>query len=140
MYQNLGPLRSIIRAPEHKMLGGGGHNVPPPVQSRVKSSGIKDWNILVMSIGLLTYWHIDRTNKLQLLQIKARLYPSEYYIIPETLRNFEIFKSQNWYWNRYSYLNYLKSEINQQEMSENKGQQFEFDFPLVLLHTIQPQT
>ena len=34
---------------------------PPPVQSRVKSSGIKDWNILVMSIGLLTHWQDQTT-------------------------------------------------------------------------------
>ena len=34
LYQNLGPLRSILKAPEHKSLGGG-QNLPPPVQSRV---------------------------------------------------------------------------------------------------------
>ena len=35
LYQNLGPLRSILRALEHKMPGGG-RICPPPVQSRVK--------------------------------------------------------------------------------------------------------
>ena len=29
LYQNLGPLKSILRAPEHKMLGGGTMYPPP---------------------------------------------------------------------------------------------------------------
>ena len=42
LYQNLGPLRSILRAPEHKMLGGG-TMCPPPLQSRVK---VLSWNFI----------------------------------------------------------------------------------------------
>ena len=39
LYQNLGPLRSILRALEHKMPGGA--ESAPPVQSTVKSINLK---------------------------------------------------------------------------------------------------
>ena len=43
LYQNLGPLRSILRAPEHEMWGGG--RIPPPPSFWTLEPSILIWGV-----------------------------------------------------------------------------------------------